>query len=115
MFNSGFKSSKGKIYIGTANGFNAFCPQKVVANKCLPPVAITNLEIYNKDVEIGEDGPLTKAISSMDQIDLSYKDNVFSLSYVALSYSTPEKNMYAYKLEGFDKEWNHDAGICIIE
>lgn len=107
MFNSGFKSSKGKIYIGTANGFNAFCPKKVVANKCLPPVAITNLEIYNKDVEIQEDGPLTKAISSMDQIDLSYKDNVFSLSYVALSYSTPEKNMYAYKLEGFDKEWNH--------
>ncbi|MDE8698402.1 triple tyrosine motif-containing protein, partial [Bacteroides cellulosilyticus] len=32
---------------------------------------------------------------------------VFSLLYASLSYCTPEKNQYAYKLEGFDKEWNY--------
>ena len=40
-------------------------------------------------------------------MELSYKDHVFSLLYASLSYCTPEKNQYAYKLEGFDKEWNY--------
>lgn len=105
--NSGFKSSAGKIYIGTANGFNAFCPKNLVANKYVPKVAITNLEIFNKEVEVGPKSALTQSIGFVKQIDLSYKQNVFSLSYVALSYTTPEKNMYAYKLEGFDKDWNY--------
>ena len=43
----------------------------------------------------------------MEQLELSYKDHVFSLLYASLSYCTPEKNQYAYKLEGFDKEWNY--------
>lgn len=105
--NSGFKNSKGKIYIGTARGFNAFCPKNIVTNKHLPLVSITSLEVNNKAVEIDPDGPLLQAISAIKQIDLSYKDDVFSIGYAALSYCTPEKNMYAFKLEGFDKDWNY--------
>ncbi len=105
--NSGFKSPGGKIYVGTANGFNAFYPQKIIRNKFVPPVAITRLEIFNKEVEVGDEGALPKAIHVMKQIDLSYKEDVFSLDFVALSYNTPEKNRYAYKLEGFDKDWNY--------
>jgi signal transduction histidine kinase/ligand-binding sensor domain-containing protein/DNA-binding response OmpR family regulator len=107
IFNSGFKSSKGKIYIGTANGFNVFCPKNLVTNKYIPKVAITYLEIFNKKVEVGPDSPLKQSIGFVKQIDLTYKENVFSLGYVALSYITPEKNKYAYKLEGFDPEWNY--------
>ena len=32
---------------------------------------------------------------------------MFSLSFAALSYCSPEKNQYAYMLEGFDKDWNY--------
>ena len=42
IFNSGFRSSTGKIYIGTANGFNAFYPWKIVRNKYVPSVVITH-------------------------------------------------------------------------
>lgn len=105
--NSGFKSSDGKIYIGTASGFNAFYPHKIAHNTYVPPVAITRLEIFNKEVSVGDEGPLPKALSAMKQIDLSYKEDVFSFDFVALSYNTPEKNKYAYKLEGFDKDWNY--------
>jgi len=107
LTNSCFKSSTGEIYIGTANGFNTFCPKNLVTNKYIPPVTLTGLDIFNKEVEIGPNSPLTQSIGSMKQIDLTYKQNVFSLGYAALSYITPEKNMYAYKLEGFDKNWNY--------
>lgn len=104
--NSGLKASDGKIYIGSVNGFNAFYPYQIKMNKVIPPVVITGLEIYNKEIRIG-DPLLPKALNQIEQLELSYKDNVFSLLYASLSYCTPEKNRYAYKLEGFDPDWNY--------
>lgn len=109
-FNSVLKSSSGEIYIGTFNGFNSFCPNKIKKNAYAPPTFITHLEIFNKEVNIDSNGKLPCALSLLDHLDLSYKDNVFSLRYAALSYSTPEKNKYAYKLEGFDNAWNYVGG-----
>lgn len=104
--NAALKASDGKIYIGSVNGFNAFYPYQIKTNKVLPPVVITGLEVFNKEIKIG-DKLLPKALSRMDELELSYKDHVFSLLYASLSYCTPEKNQYAYKLEGFDKNWNY--------
>jgi signal transduction histidine kinase len=39
-------------------------------------------------------------------IELAYKQNFFSFEFVALNFTSPEKNLYAYKLEGFDKTWH---------
>lgn len=104
--NAALKASDGKIYVGSVNGFNAFYPYQIKTNKVLPPVIITGLEIFNKQIRIG-DKQLPKALNQMTELDLSYKDHVFSLLYASLSYCTPEKNQYAYKLEGFDKDWNY--------
>ncbi|MDP4202001.1 MAG: two-component regulator propeller domain-containing protein [Bacteroidota bacterium] len=107
IFNSGYRSATGKIYFGTANGFISFDPKRIVPSRFIPSVVITGLEIFNKEVAVESKGILTRSASLTDKIDLSYKDNVFSIGFVALSYNTPEKNRYAYKLEGFDKEWNY--------
>lgn len=104
--NAALKASDGKIYVGSVNGFNAFYPYQIKTNKVLPPVIIAGLEIFNKEIRIG-DKQLPKALNQMTELDLSYKDHVFSLLYASLSYCTPEKNQYAYKLEGFDKDWNY--------
>lgn len=104
--NAALKASDGKIYVGSVNGFNAFYPYQIKTNRVLPPVIITGLEIFNKEIRIG-DKKLPKALNWMTELDLSYKDHVFSLLYASLSYCTPEKNQYAYQLEGFDKEWNY--------
>lgn len=104
--NAGFKASDGKIYVGSVSGFNAFYPYQIKTNNVLPPVVITELEIFNKSIRVG-DKLLPKALHQMDELELSYKDNVFSLLYASLSYCTPNKNKYAYKLEGFDKDWNY--------
>src|SRR5690606_29143249 len=31
----------------------------------------------------------------------------FSIGFVALNYTNPQKNKYSYKLEGYDEEWNY--------
>ena len=104
--NSALKASDGKIYVGSVSGFNAFYPYQIKMNKVIPPVVITGLEVFNKEIRIGDE-MLPKALNQMEQLELSYKDNVFSLLYASLSYCTPEKNRYAYMLVGFDKDWNY--------
>lgn len=106
LANAALKASDGKIYVGSVNGFNAFYPYQIKTNKVLPPVVITGLEVFNKEIRIG-DKLLPKALNQMTELELSYKDHVFSLLYASLSYCTPEKNQYAYMLDGFDKEWNY--------
>ena len=104
--NAGIKASDGKIYIGSVNGFNAFYPHQIKTNHVRPPVVITALEIFNKQIPVGNK-LLPKSLNQLEELELSYKENAFSLLYASLSYCTPNKNKYAYKLEGFDKDWNY--------
>ena len=107
---SSFKSKSGTLYFGGVNGFNTFDPRYIVDNEAIPPVVITDFQIFNKPVKPGIiESPLEKQISQTDKIVLSYKDSVFSFGFTALNYVSPEKNQYSYKLEGFDKEWNYIA------
>ena len=102
--NSCLLSSDGRIYFGTIQGFNAFRPQQVKLNRIAPPVAITSLSLFNKRMEVGSD-KLPEALDKVDEISLSHDENAVTFSFSALSYVSPEKNLYSYKLDGFDDEW----------
>lgn len=104
---SALKTRNGEFYIGSINGFNTFYPHQLKLNTQKPNVVLTGLEIFNKKIETQEGGILPEAIDHLEEIHLPYKDNVITLTYAALSYCTPQKNQYAYILEGFDKEWNY--------
>lgn len=108
-WNASAKATDGKLYFGSMNGLNAFYPRLIKEDKHIPPLAITNLKVYNQSVNVGEiiNGRviLKHSISSSSNITLSYKHNVFSIEFAALHYAQPEKSKYAYMLEGFDKDW----------
>ncbi|MCU7495690.1 MAG: GGDEF domain-containing protein [Ignavibacteria bacterium] len=108
QFNGGafFKSKQGEMFFGGINGFNSFYPDSVEDNRVVPPIVITNFLISNKPVKAGEDSPLSKSITETSEIRLNYSQSVFSFEFAALHYSNPTENQYAYKLEGFDKNWN---------
>lgn len=97
-------ASDGRVYLGTTQGFNTFYPYQVKINHVVPPVAITSLELFNKHVEVGSE-KLPESLNHIEQLDLSYDENMINLSFAALSYVSPEKNLYSYMLDGFDKDW----------
>ncbi|MCP5049757.1 MAG: hypothetical protein GY940_21490, partial [bacterium] len=106
-----FKSVNGEMYFGGTNGFNVFHPGKLKDNTRVPPMVITDFKLFNKTVKIGDLGRdgnpiLAKSISETSTITLSYKDKIFSFTFAALDFNIPEKNRYAYKMEGFDENWN---------
>ena len=51
-------------------------------------------KISNRPVPIGTESILKKAIRYADSITLSYRDNVFSFEFAALSYANSQKNRY---------------------
>ena len=100
----------GKMYFGGINGFTIFHPDSIRHNPFIPEVVLTDFRLFNKPVPVGEnqDGRiiLDRSISETDHIDLSHKDNVISFEFSVLHYASPEKNNFAYRLEGFEHQWN---------
>ncbi len=102
------KSKTGELVFSRLNGFNIFHPDSIRTNPFVPPVYLIEFQVFNKQVPIGvEDSPLTSHINQAKKIFLSHQQSVFSFGFAALNYVVTRKNQYAYKLEGFDKDWNH--------
>jgi signal transduction histidine kinase len=106
------KSEDGHMLFGGINGFNSFNPDSLKENDFIPPVHVNKFLIFNEPVQAGIPGsPLENVIEHTREIKLSWKQSVFSFGFIALSFAFPEKNRYAYKMEGFDQKWYFtDAG-----
>ena len=111
-YNSGgyFKNKKGEMFFGGISGFDIFNPEEMKDNSYVPPVVLTELQLFNEPVGVDDGrGILRQAISETKSIILSYHQNVISLTFAALGFTIPEKNRYRYKLEGFNDSYI-DAG-----
>ncbi|MCF2497679.1 hybrid sensor histidine kinase/response regulator [Dyadobacter chenhuakuii] len=103
--NSCFQTPDGEMFFGGVRGFTSFYPDKLTDNTHLPPVYITEVLLFNKPVMAGTDTPMDKAAIQATQINLTHEQSVLAFEFAALNYTMPEKNRYAYMLEGFDKDW----------
>jgi DNA-binding NtrC family response regulator/ligand-binding sensor domain-containing protein len=103
-----FKKADGRMYFAGEDGVIAFYPDSLRENTYLPPVAITSFKVFDRSILPG-----SASMSQQRQDDrsppivLSYRDNFFSIEFVALDYNEPSKNQYAYRLEGLDRDWNY--------
>ncbi len=96
---SACKGKDGRMYFGGTNGISTFYPDSVRGNPTAPPIVITKFMVLNE--------PMTpfRTAGGRTEIQLSYDQDFFSFEFVALNFSAPEKNQYAYMMEGFDKNW----------
>ena len=94
-----YRAEDGTLYLGTAEGLYEIKPGDFSRNTYVPPVHLTSFRIFDEEVDFG------KSITEVKKISLEHTENFFSFTFAALDYTNPEKNRYAYKLEGFDKEW----------
>jgi signal transduction histidine kinase/ligand-binding sensor domain-containing protein/AraC-like DNA-binding protein len=102
---AGLKTNSGEMFFGGLDGFNYFDPLTLHSNRNVPSLQFTSLKISNKVVVPGDDEAISENISIAKEIRLDYKQN-FSLDFIALNYTSPQDCRYAYKLDGFDRDWN---------
>jgi len=104
-FSSAYKNKNGIIFMGSTEGLNYFYPADIKLSAYMPPLLITDFQIFNRSVKVGNNSPLKSSLYQTEEIILSYAQNVFSFQFAALDYSSPQKIQYAYKMEGFDNDW----------
>jgi ligand-binding sensor domain-containing protein/two-component sensor histidine kinase len=94
---AGWKSLDGKLWFPTIKGIAMLDPKNLKINQEPPPVVIERVIADDKPLKVGS------------KIDLSAGLGRIEFHYAGLSFLAPEKTMYKYKLEGYDKDWV-DAG-----
>jgi len=101
-FNSGAfaKGRDGEFYFGGINGLTVFHPLSINENPYLPQVTLTSLTQDDQFIDIDS------SVETAKEIVLTWPQNSFEFEFAALSYNQPNKNQYAYYLEGFDPNWH---------
>jgi PAS domain S-box-containing protein len=100
------KASDGRLYFDSVAGVVAFYPNQLKDNLCPPKVVITDFDLFDKAVVPGaQNSPIKDSIGTTKRIQLRHDQSVFSIKFAALDYEAPEKNRYAFKMEGFDEDW----------
>ncbi|MBT1709051.1 response regulator [Fulvivirgaceae bacterium PWU5] len=106
-----YKDPKGLLLFGGSEGFNIIDPAAAVPNPVVPNVVISDFQVFNKPVPVGAAFGgrvvLEKPLAETSEVTLKHFENSISFEFTALMYAAPEKTRYAYKLEGFDKDWNY--------
>ncbi len=96
------KDSEGNFWF-SGFGLCKFNPEeasKIEPNSHIPPIVLSSFK--SKEGTYNQDG-----LKKLTKVKLPWPDNSFEFTFAALDYTNPEKNQYAYKLEGFDKDWKY--------
>jgi ligand-binding sensor domain-containing protein/signal transduction histidine kinase len=94
-----FRSRNGELYFGTTKGMVVFHPDSIKENQFIPPVVLTSFRNNDKPVKLNE------WIATIKEVTLLPEDRHFGFEFASLDFAIPEKNQYAYKLQGFDQDW----------
>ncbi len=110
-FNSfaSYKSqSSGKLFFGGVNGLTVFDPKDLDMNSELPQVRLTGLKINGRDISPRDSNAIiNKDIAFLERLELSFSQNSIVLQFAATDYTSPQRNQFAYYLEGAEPEWAH--------
>ncbi|MGD8305739.1 MAG: two-component regulator propeller domain-containing protein, partial [Ignavibacteria bacterium] len=99
-----WKAKNGELFFGGDNGVNYFLPGRT--NHTKPAIVFTDLKISDVSVYSDvENSPLEKDLNDTDELTLDYSQNDISFQFAPIHYSRPERNLIAYKLDGFNKDW----------
>jgi diguanylate cyclase (GGDEF)-like protein len=96
-FGAHYRAADGTLYFGGANGYNAFLPERLQFDEQAPTTVLTQI--------LKLDQPATPAPEMLKDLSLGHGDSVVTFRFAALDFSGPEENRYAYRLDGFDKDW----------
>lgn len=93
-----YQCKHGEMFFGGINGLNAFFPEQMKRNSYIPPVHITSMKIFDKEI------PHERRLAS-PLLSLAYDENVLSFEFTSLDYSEPSRNQFKYKMDGNDVDW----------
>ena len=96
--NSGAVGPTGELFFGGLGGLTVIRPERLTQRVYSGPVVVT-------DVEVGGKPAALKDAGHRKQLSVPPEAGGFSVEFSLLDFAAPERNRYAYWLEGYDKTW----------
>ena len=105
--NAHYEDAEGRIYIGSNQGFSHFIEDDIIINPYPANINFTDFKLFNKSAQIGAGELLPSHVNEMQELTLRHNQSVFSIDYMGINLTKAEKNQYAYRLVGLEKDWNY--------
>jgi signal transduction histidine kinase/ActR/RegA family two-component response regulator len=100
-FNSGayIRLRDGRLCFGGPGGFNLFDPSHLTESERAPRLALTGIEVMGVPAR----GPAPYWL--LDRVAFGYRDNIVSLDFGVLDFTSPRRNRLAYRMVGLTDRW----------
>jgi two-component sensor histidine kinase len=101
---SSFKDDEGIMYFGGQNGIDVFDPRKMNADskESIVPFRLVGLSKYASKKDTIVD--VSKDLETYQEIIMNVGDKLLTVNYSLLDYQN-RTHLYAYRIEGLDKDW----------
>ncbi len=97
------KEEDGRMWFGGPNGYNIFYPDSIHPMQICPKINFTGFHINDQAT------PFSSPRYSQHTLNLPYRENTVSFSFVASEYSDPQNNRLRYRLyKGEDNPYDRD-------
>lgn len=106
------KTKDGMFYLGSLKGITYFNPYEFVDNPFSPNAVITGATIMNQPVtNINDETTDFFQAENGRLLGMTFPSNMklFSIRFSVINYLSGRRNLFAYKLEGFDDDWIYSA------
>lgn len=107
----GLVREDGRIVMADAQQIVRFLPQGLFyASPIEQPssILLSDFKLFNQAVlpkAQDPDSPLSATIDKLTSLELSYRQNWFSIAFASSDYRQPEKLQYSYRLKGLSDKW----------
>ncbi|MFO0321935.1 MAG: two-component regulator propeller domain-containing protein [Bacteroidota bacterium] len=98
-----YEDEQSNLWFGTVNGLIKYSPKEFIFNDNHSKTNISNFKLAFKDTIL------------QNNTDLKYVDNNITFYFDGISLTNPDKVLYTYKLEGFDKSWSPNTDINYVK
>ncbi|HCT60131.1 MULTISPECIES: ligand-binding sensor domain-containing diguanylate cyclase [Acidobacterium] len=98
---SGVSTSDGRLAYGGDGGLTVIDPAQVRISQPLSPVVVTDVLVGTKPYP----PDIFNAASGSPLLNIPQDANRIAIEFSSLDYSGADRNLYEYKLDGFDQNW----------
>ncbi|MGQ1909432.1 hybrid sensor histidine kinase/response regulator transcription factor [Marinifilum sp. RC60d5] len=99
----------GLLFFSGLDGFCYFNPKDITDSENLPLVEFGDFSLFNKKVSpldtFSNRVLLKSRLNELDELELNYDENVFSIELKSLHYSAVDNHFLKYQLLPNDKDW----------
>lgn len=98
----------GSLFTATTEGIIRFRADSILTKERPSLLLPATLRVFRKEVTPGDSsGILSSPVYDAKELVFHHDQNTFTLDFSLLSYGRSYENKYAYKLEGFEKNWTY--------